>query len=189
MRAKFSYAKAKLRPLAEGDYDLTLIWRNQPSIRASMYTTHVIGSEEHARWLGRVTTSADYSYHIFEYDGRALGMVGFYCMSKVHRRGEWTFYVGEPGAPRRAGRAMLFIAADFFFGGLHFNKLCGDVIVSNSASALLHERLGFKVEGTRRRHIWRDGQPEDVRMYALFAQEWHAARRSLFEDLFTYGLS
>ena len=40
-----------LRPLAAGDGARLLAWRNLPEIARWMYSDHVIGAEEHDRWL------------------------------------------------------------------------------------------------------------------------------------------
>jgi UDP-4-amino-4,6-dideoxy-N-acetyl-beta-L-altrosamine N-acetyltransferase len=68
---------------------------------------------------------------------------------------------------------------------LQLDKLCGEVISFNPRSALSHERLGFRLEGTRRHHIWRDGQGYDVMLYGLFAKDWQASRSAQFNALFT----
>lgn len=179
------YGDFRLRPLTVADAAMTMAWRNQPSIRASMYTDHEIRLDEHTAWIGRATSNDTCSYHICEYRGRPIGSVGFYAIERRHGRGEWTFYIGEPDAVRGSGGAMLFMAADHFFDGLGLSKLCGDAISSNPRSARLHENLGFELEGVRLRHLRRGDKMLDVRLYALFADKWKSARQQQFSTLFS----
>ena len=41
----------QMRPLADGDRDRLLAWRNQPEVARWMYSDHVISPDEHARWF------------------------------------------------------------------------------------------------------------------------------------------
>ncbi len=182
-----TYDDFRLRPLAAADAVMTVAWRNQPAIRASMYTDHEIKLDEHTRWIGRVTSSDACSYHICEYRGRPIGSVGFYAIERQHGRGEWTFYLGESNAPRGSGGAMLFLAADYFFDGLGLTKLCGDAISSNPRSARLHENLGFELEGVRLRHLRRGDAMLNVGLYALFTEKWRSIRPQQFSTLFSAG--
>jgi UDP-4-amino-4,6-dideoxy-N-acetyl-beta-L-altrosamine N-acetyltransferase len=181
---ELSYAAFRLRPLVVDDAVATMTWRNRPEIRQSMVTDHEIRLEEHTRWIGRILSDESCSYHVFEHEGRPIGSVGFYDLDRRHRRGDWTFYVGERETVRGAGGAMLFFAIDHFFDDIGLTKLCGDVISTNPRSARIHENLGFELEGVRKRHLVRGEGFIDLSLYALFAEKWRQIRRQQFVTLF-----
>lgn len=136
---------AELRPMAAGDLERVLAWRNHEDTRRYMYSSRPIGPDEHRQWFER--TSADPSRHvlILEVDGVPSGFVN---IGPVQTGGvaEWGFYAA-PGAPRGTGRILGEAALEFAFRTLGLRKLCGEVIAGNQASRDFHLSLGFRQEG------------------------------------------
>ena len=163
---------------------MILAWRNDPGVRRFMYSDHEIQADEHARWLASVLADPTCSYQIFECEGKPVGNVGFYALSKQHSRGEWNFHLGQSTYPRATGPAMEFFALDHFFRVIGLEKLCCEVLAFNERVTRLHERFGFQHEGLRRRHMRRSDGPHDVVQLALFAEDWQSSRDMHFQNLF-----
>jgi ribosomal-protein-alanine N-acetyltransferase len=109
-------------------------------------------------------------------DGRMLGVCGCFWVAEPHRTMELGYWVAEPywgrGIATEASRAVV----DWTF--LHFEpmRLQGRVIVGNTASERVLEKLGFQREGTLRSSLLRRGNFEDVIMFSLLKSEWRASR-------------
>lgn len=174
----------RLRPITPQDSDRILDWRNQDRVRQAMYTDHVIGAEEHARWLQGALAAVDDAYLIHEHQGRPLGFVSITRVDRQHDRADWAFYLGEADAPRGSGAAMEMLALDWAFERVGVGKLCCEVLGFNVGVIRLHGRFGFAEEGRRIRHFRRGDDWHDVVLLARFAQGWPVDRDALAPGVF-----
>ncbi|WP_138380594.1 UDP-4-amino-4,6-dideoxy-N-acetyl-beta-L-altrosamine N-acetyltransferase [Luteithermobacter gelatinilyticus] len=187
MALNLNYADYVLRPVEESDKERILDWRNRDHVRRHMYTNHIISTKEHERWFAGMMAAPDKEYHIFLYQGRPMGVVGFYDIQVTHRRADWAFYLGESDAPKGCGPVMEFLALNHAFDRLRLNKLCCEVLTSNVGVIRLHERFGFIQEGLRKEHYVIDGEPRDMVELALFEAVWREERDRHQRNLFAGG--
>lgn len=162
----------KLKPMSHADLDLVLAWRNDPRVRANMYTNHVITTEEHHRWFE--AASRDPSKRLLmcvDESDVPVGVVTFSDIDQVHKRATWAFYSGE-SARRGVGSEMERLALDLAFGDLGLEKLNCEVLSFNMPVIEFHRKYGFRVEGIFRAHYSRDGVVHDVYRLAHFRKAW-----------------
>lgn len=164
-----------LRPLKLDDIIRVLNWRNLPDVARYMYTDHLITEAEHVNWFGSALGSPDREYWIVELDGRAVGLANLYDISERHSRAYWAFYLADP-AVRGHGvgsfTERFMISRAFVDRGL--NKLCCEVLSSNDAVIMMHQKFGFGIDGRLRQHIRKHDHFEDVIAMSLLRSEWHA---------------
>ncbi|WP_342654837.1 UDP-4-amino-4,6-dideoxy-N-acetyl-beta-L-altrosamine N-acetyltransferase [Pseudomonas sp. F3-2] len=160
-----------LRPIRDEELELMLQWRNAPSVRRNMYTNHIISISEHINWWRNVQDRTDQIYFMYEYDGLALGIVGFNKVNLVSRTAEWAFYA-SPEAPRGTGSRMEFLALDYAFNNLRLHKLSCEVLDFNQSVIKLHEKFGFSTEGVFRQQHFVDGAYYDIHRLGILASEW-----------------
>ena len=107
-----------------------------------------------------------------------IGACGCFWAAKPHHTMELGYWIAEPfwgkGYVVEACRAVL----NFVFPEYTPERMQARVIAGNDASARVLEKLGFRDEGTLRRSLLRRGNFEDVRMFSLLRDEWHAATPS-----------
>jgi UDP-4-amino-4,6-dideoxy-N-acetyl-beta-L-altrosamine N-acetyltransferase len=166
-----------LRPLAEQpveDQRALRAIRNEDAVRANMYDSDPIGADTHDAWLARIAADPACAYYLAYSEGRLIGMVGFSAINSTHRRADWAFYVSGAVQGRGLGAAMERAALALAFGPLGLNKLNCEVIDWNTGVITLHERFGFRREGLRREHVWRDGAFHDAVLLGLTRAEWEA---------------
>lgn len=181
---RFVTADASLRPLKEADLDRVRGWRNSDRVRMNMYTTHVIGADEHLAWFERLQKTTAAEAFIFELRGEPLGFLSFTDINRDHNRAFWAFYLGDETAPRGAGSVMECLALDHAFLSLGLHKLACEVIAFNAGVIKLHKRFGFCEEGIFRDDIRRDGKFHDVHRLALMRDDWLGARDSMRAQIF-----
>lgn len=169
----------RLRSMTEGDLELVLAWRNQPWIRANMYTDHVISLEEHRAWFPRIQDDPTVVYLICEHKGVAIGCVNFVQINRKNGKAFWGFYLGEENGPPGRGSIMEFLALNYAFGPLGLRKLCAEVFQFNEKVLKLHSKFGFQVEGVYKRHVMKNDHYEDVVAIALFAEDWASQREKM----------
>jgi UDP-2,4-diacetamido-2,4,6-trideoxy-beta-L-altropyranose hydrolase/UDP-4-amino-4,6-dideoxy-N-acetyl-beta-L-altrosamine N-acetyltransferase len=136
----------RIRPMAVGDLEQVLEWRNHPEIRKHMFTRHQITPAEHRAWFMRSQEDRTNHLLIFEADGRACGFVH---LRELERTGtaEWGFYV-MPGAPAGTGRKLGHATLAYAFDTLGLDELHGQALSSNERSIAFHRALGFTGEGS-----------------------------------------
>jgi UDP-4-amino-4,6-dideoxy-N-acetyl-beta-L-altrosamine N-acetyltransferase len=178
------YHDYRLRPLSKDDGALVLGWRNQERVRVNMYTDHVIGEDEHGRWLAAALVDQTARYLIAEFRERAVGFVSLTRINSKHRTCMWAFYLGEADAPRGSGAAMEYLALTYAFDTVGIRKLQCEVFAFNASVIRLHERFGFKREGLFVRQYAKGAKFEDVVALALFDDEWAASRQSMYGRCF-----
>jgi UDP-4-amino-4,6-dideoxy-N-acetyl-beta-L-altrosamine N-acetyltransferase len=168
----------KLRPLTSLDAELVFRWRGSDRVKKFMYTDHEIAWEEHKKWIEKAISDNTMDYHIFEYQGKPIGLIGFY---DIDARGlcSWGFYLGEADAPKGSGKAMWFLALEHIFDRRNISKLCSEVMLFNELVVALHKKFGFVQEALYKNHCVKDGQSQDVVALALFKNEWEKNKDNL----------
>lgn len=165
----------KLRELREADLSNVLDWRNAASVRANMYTQHVISAEEHARWWASVRSDATKRYFIFEFEGKATGVVGFTDIDMKSQNAFWAFYAA-PSATKGTGRKMEYLALEYAFETMTLHKLCCEVLAFNTKVIELHKQHGFQIEGIFREQKSINGEFVDVYRLGIQKTEWQTMR-------------
>lgn len=168
----------QLRTLTDADLEMILAWRNAPSVRQNMYTTHVISPHEHRAWFERMRADDTKRYFVFERDGIAHGVIGFTAINAHSRRSSWGFYA-SPDAPRGTGSLMGYLALDHAFNDLRLHRLHCEVLDFNHASIRMHQSLGFAVEGTLRGHHYDGERYCDVILLGILEDEWQQQRSAI----------
>ena len=90
------------------------------------------------------------------------------------RTGVFRYGVSVSREHRRRGYASeaVMLVLKCYFEELRYQKCLVGVHSNNAASVALHEKLGFKREGTLRRMVYTGGRYHDVYHYGLLKEEW-----------------
>jgi UDP-4-amino-4,6-dideoxy-N-acetyl-beta-L-altrosamine N-acetyltransferase len=167
----------ELRPLTADDSERVLAWRNADHVAAFMYSDHLIGPDEHARWLKAALGAADRRYWIIEDEGKPVGFANLTAIDRVSRRCDWAYYLGDPATRGRGiGACVEYMVLNHVFGPLGLNKLWCEVFVDNEAVWRMHESFGFTREALFRDHVWKEGRFRDVIGLGILARDWASAR-------------
>lgn len=171
-----------LRTIATEELPLMLTWRNAPSVRANMYTSHEISLTEHLQWWDRISTRADQQYFMYERRGKPLGIVAFNAIDQSNQNSFWAFYAA-PDAPRGTGSSMEFLALDHAFLNIKLHKLNCEVLAFNTPVIRLHEKFGFKIEGIFRDQYKKDNEFVDIYRLGILSGEWDSKRSDTLKKL------
>ena len=173
----------QLKPIHSENLKIVLQWRNSQRVKSFMYTDHQITWDEHCKWFESLKTDPLRETFLYYHKNLPLGLVNFTNINKENARCYWGFYIGEETAPKGSGTIMGILALDKIFNEVGMNKVCAEVIHTNSGSFRYHKKLGFIVEGRFVDHVWKDNQYLDVIPMALFTENWAKVRIELLTDL------
>jgi RimJ/RimL family protein N-acetyltransferase len=116
---------------------------------------------------------ADEFFFIIE--GGAGVAVGSIHASALNRRaGAFKYGIFVEREHRRVGYATeaVLLVLKYYFEEPRYQKCTAAVHSNNEASIALHERLGFRREGTLRRMVYTGGRHLDTHYYGLTTEEW-----------------
>jgi UDP-4-amino-4,6-dideoxy-N-acetyl-beta-L-altrosamine N-acetyltransferase len=162
--------------MVEADLEQVLEWRNHPTVRRYMYSTHEIRTDEHRVWFVNANNNPALALLIYEQDGKSQGFVNI-TRTRSPEVADWGFYLA-PGAPKGSGVELGKQALNYAFARLNLHKVCGQAIRFNTRSIAFHKRLGFTEEGCMRDQHFDGRQFHDVLCFGLLSNEW----RALVED-------
>lgn len=126
---------------------------------------------EHLAWWERTRQRADQRYFMYESRNVPLGVVGFTMIDRINSNCSWAFYASTE-APRGTGSRMEFLALEYVFGVMNLHKLYCEVLAFNTPVIGLHQKFGFRIEGTFRDQHQNDGHYVDVIRLGMLACEW-----------------
>lgn len=162
-----------LRPFRPSDVLIVRQWRNDPDVARYMFTDHHIGEAEHARWFARALEAPDRRDWVIEVDGRPVGAAHLRDVDRRHGRASCGFYLADPALRgRRVGSSVEELVLRHAFLELGLRRVWCEVLATNRPGIRVHERAGFATEGVLRRHVVKQGEPVDVVVLGLLAEEW-----------------
>jgi RimJ/RimL family protein N-acetyltransferase len=170
----------------ETDLDAALRWVNDSDIM------DLIGSrampmtrEREAEWFdgqGKSDRQLDLAISV-KGSGKLIGGIGLHKIDMANRVAAAGILIGEKkywGKGHGTNATMLLLKHAFYRLNLH--KICWDALGSNTRSIKCAERCGFKVEGTRKDHLFRQGRYVNLIELAAFRPQWEKIYKRWLES-------
>ena len=171
-----------LRRISDGELELMRVWRNDPAVRANMFTQHEISSEEHLIWWNKTKSRSDQKYFMYEMAGRPRGIAAFTSIDLQSKNSAWAFYT-SPSAPKGTGSKMEFLMIEHAFHELKLQKLYCEVLAFNTPVIKLHQKFGFNIEGVFRQQQKVNDDFVDIYRLGILATEWLERRQAMYIKL------
>lgn len=166
-----------LRELARGDIPRINAWRADRGVLEGLAAPfRYIDREVDEAWYDRYLASRGREVRCAVcLAGDTIGVVSLTNIDPVHRSGEMHLLIGEGTARNRgAGTAATLDMLTHAFGDLNLHRVWLTVIESNAAARRVYDKAGFRVEGTIREGVFKDGRYHDQIMMGLLDREFRA---------------
>lgn len=111
-------------------------------------------------WRKRLSETTEGRYQLVAcVDGEVIGCLGLETLTRSRMRhvGGFGMAVRDDWQLKGIGTALMEAALDLADNWLNLSRVELTVYTDNSAAIALHEKFGFEIEGTHRRHAFRDG--------------------------------
>ena len=178
-----------LRDIRPEDKFLIRAWRNSRAVAGYMFTDHLITLEEHERWFKEILGDPRRRYWIISHNQKDVGLANLYGIDATNKRAYWGSYLANEGSRGKGvGAVAGYLVLRYVFDELHFNRLCCEVLVANSAAMNLYKSFGFVQEAYFRQHIIKNGQFVDVVSLALLREDWVQRKLEIEQRLKEKGL-
>lgn len=169
-----------LRGATPEDAETCAPWFNDEEVNRYLHTARRPNTVEHSReFLARAMTSEhDIVFAIIERDsGRHIGNAGLHRIDFFARSALFGIAIGvREFWGRGYGTEATRLVADYAFRRLNLHRLELEVAADHARARRVYERVGYKVEGTRRDAFYIDGRHADSVLMSVLRPEWEAAR-------------
>ena len=132
--------------------------------------------EASRRWLDELLTKPrDGDRAFLAIENTAATVVGSISVDETNRRlGIFSYGIGlfAPYRRRGYGTEAIVLMLRFYFDELGYQRCETGINAFNQPSLALHEKLGFTVEGVRRRAFYTQGRYGDVVMVSILDDEF-----------------
>jgi ribosomal-protein-alanine N-acetyltransferase len=169
--------KVVLRPLRASDLaGPYLDWLNDYEVTRFLETGRKPATRESLRrYLETVAQAPDTVMLaiVEKTTGVHVGNVKLAGIHTLHRRADMGIMLGDKQRWGRGyGREAVALILEYGFDRLNLNKIYLGVDVDNAAAVKVYEQLGFKIEGTQRQHLFRDGAYRDRHLMGILREEY-----------------
>ncbi|HXY91540.1 MAG TPA: GNAT family N-acetyltransferase [Acidimicrobiia bacterium] len=166
----------RLREPRLDDLDAFVAFADSDGDRLAGETNLPRTAEQSRRWLDDLLTRPredDTAFLVLESaEGAVAGSVSVNRANRRHGRFSYGIALFPPFRRRGIGSEAIVLLLRFYFGELRYQRCETEIYAFNDASLALHEKLGFVVEGRRRRALFTQGEFHDIVTVAMLREEF-----------------
>jgi RimJ/RimL family protein N-acetyltransferase len=174
--------KVYLRPLEAADLDGPYLgWLNDYDVTRFMETGSTpITSATLQRYvddMGRAHDTVMLAI-VDKATGDHVGNIKLGPVHPLHRRADVGVMIGDKRYwDKGYAREAVSLMVQYGFQRLNLNKITLGVYADHVRAIKVYEHLGFMIEGTQRRHLFRDGDYHDRHIMGILRDEWKGTIR------------
>ncbi|OGZ42067.1 MAG: hypothetical protein A3C80_03650 [Candidatus Ryanbacteria bacterium RIFCSPHIGHO2_02_FULL_45_43] len=163
-----------LRPFSRDDIPTLTRWINDPEVRVFLTATLPQTEQQEEEWFNKLgSDDKNIVLAIETKEGKLIGSMGIHSINWRDRTATTGALIGEKEYWGRGyGTDAKMVLLDYAFNTLNLHKICSAVIAYNRRSLQYSLHCGYKVEGRRRKHIFKKGKYWDLIELGLFRKEW-----------------
>ncbi len=166
----------RLRALTMEDASITWKWRNQEEIRNdfSGHPFPVSYEEEYAWYEKNIKMNFPNScFGVEEIKGGQLaGMTFLKNINMIFRHAEFAILIDSAQKGKGYGKEACYRTLEFGFRHLGLNKIYLKVRTDNTSALRIYEACGFKIEGTIREDVYKQGKFTDQFYMGVLVNEF-----------------
>ena len=163
------------RALEPDDYKTSIKWRNDDEIWGMVGSPKYFVSEAYEKkWVeDTIFNSRDIKLAVCIKDSNTyIGNVYATDIDMINRSCTTGVLVGEHEywGKGYASEAMKLLL-DYVFNERNLNRAQALVLDSNAASLKMHQKVGYKIEGTLRQSVYKNGKYQDMIVLSILKEE------------------
>lgn len=166
MEGVMNTSKTFLRPIEKSDLKKLNKWKNDKEIFKYLGGGfQPISIDQQSEWLDSMIdlTGNNKRYIIEDENHMAIGVIGLYGISWIHRAAEIGMYIGEEEAHGNGyGTEAYEIIENYAKNFLNLRKLKLNVVYTNEKAVGFWEKLGYSKIGYLSQERYIDGQYHDL---------------------------
>ena len=166
--------KINLRPFTKEDVPTITRWINDPEVREFISATFPQTEKQEEEWVNKLgSDDKNIVLGIETKDNKLIGIMGIHGINWVYRTCTTGAIIGEKDYWGKGyGTDAKMQLLNYIFNILNLHKVCSSVIAYNKRSLQYSLHCGYKIEGQRRKQIFKQGKYWDLIELGLFKEEW-----------------
>ncbi len=165
-----------LRALTLDDAKITWKWRNQEEVRND-FSGHPfpVSYDEELAWYEKNirVNFPNTTFGVEEMKGKILvGMTFLKNINMIFRHAEFSILIDSSQKGKGFGKEACYKTLEFGFRHLGLNKIYLKVRTDNTSALRIYESCGFKIEGTLREDIYKQGKYADQYYMGVLISEF-----------------
>lgn len=177
----FSIKKIRFKKILAKDLKKILAWRNNLFIRSKMLNQKKISYNNHLKWFKGLQNSSNQKSYIIYYKKNQIGLASIKEVNSENKTCTWGYYIGESSF-RYLALLVEYKFIDLIFNKINVRKIWGETISSNKIILKIHKVLGFKIEGTFKKHVKVKNKYEDIIFTSLFKKDWNMSKKKILSN-------
>lgn len=139
----------------------------------------VLNNEDQVKWFEKISNDKSCLYliaHSFV-QGKPVGLYGFTEIDPINRTCSFTHSVYRDYRGKGLGKLTLQAGIDFTFEVYNMRRIDTWILENNVAELKTSQSVGFQIEGTARKAVYKCGQYLDCHYLGLLREEWEQTER------------
>lgn len=172
MKKKLVY----LRAFEPDDYLTSIVWRNDDEIWSRLEgVKYFVSSSYEKKWIeDAIFDSKNIRLAVCLIEGdRYIGNVSITNINTINRSGTSNIFIGDHSCWNRGiGAEAYRLLLDYAFNERGLHRIEAKVFEDNDASIKLHLKCGYKIEGTLRDSVFKNGRWQNQVVLSILENEY-----------------
>lgn len=167
--------KTILRPLRKTtDFELCLRWINNPEVNQYLFVYFPVTEKKEKEWFDNFANNPkEVVLGIETPEGQLIGTMAPHNINGKDRTAMTGALIGEKEYWGKGfGMDAKMTLLDYAFNTLNLRKINSSVYAFNKRSLKYNLKCGYKIEGVRKKQIFRNGKYHDEIIIAVFKEDW-----------------
>ena len=168
-----------LRPLERDDAATFVPWINDQEITRNLILYRPMNRDMEEEFIARASKEQGGIVLgiALKKDDRLIGNTALHAVHGKDRHAGFGILIGDKTEwDRGYGTEATALMVEYGFTTLNLNRVWLHVYEYNSRGRRAYEKVGFRLEGTLRKHCFREGKYWDVIVMGLLREEWSQTR-------------
>ncbi len=159
--------------------DLPIVWKYVNDWEVKKYLALDVPLpwkfEEEEKWYEELSSRnpSHYSFAIERIsDSQYIGGCGINELDWKNSVATVGIFLGKPFLSQGYGTDAMEVLTNFIFSEMNIHKVMLHVFAFNERAIKSYKKVGFKIEGTLRSQIFRDGKYHDEIIMGILKEEW-----------------
>ncbi len=173
----------RLRAVEREDVKKFFEWVNDPEVTHGLTLYLPMSMSDEEKWFERASNrdpnTKPLAIDVRDDDGwRLIGNCTFFDIDTIARSGELGIMIGDKSVWNKGfGTETMRLLLRHGFETLNLNRIMLKVHADNPRAVRAYEKAGFKMEGSLRQAVFKQGTYEDVHIMSVLRREWDARKK------------
>lgn len=175
-----------LRPLSREDVPNLTVWINNPEVHQFLTVRKPMLLEQEQAWFDGLKDKTDQVIFaiVLKEDDVMIGVMGLHNIDHINGTAVTGSFIGlKEHWSKGYGTEAKMLVLEFAFNTLNLRKICSLVFDFNGRSKRALEKSGYKVEGIRKKQVFKNGKYRDELQLAVFKKDFMPLWRKFKQGL------